>query len=183
MAGNCQALPPLRIGIDITIRHTKVPARALLPVPDALSDEAAAALPCPATEVLSPINESPWELGKLVFWPYLTAALLLWRLEPLESASRGGHCAALLAATALMVLLCRFLWGVLPLWLLFCGAAAGAMALYHFLLRRRLPGGELLWYLLAILLGVAYLLLTALPLTGGIFLDPRDAAAMATIPY
>ena len=67
--------------------------------------------------------------------------------------------------------------------LLFCGAAAGAMALYHFLLRRRLPGGELLWYLLAILLGVAYLLLTALPLTGGIFLDPRDAAAMATIPY
>ena len=35
----------------------------------------AAALPCPATEVLSPINESPWELGKLVFWPYLTAAL------------------------------------------------------------------------------------------------------------
>ena len=57
------------------------------------------------------------------------------------------------------------------------------MALYHFLLLRRLPGGELLWYLLAILLGVAYLLLTALPLTGGIFLDPRDAAAMATIPY
>ena len=104
----------------------------------------AAALPCPATEVLSPINESPWELGKLVFWPYLAAALLLWRLEPLESASRGGHCAALLAATALMVLLCRFLWGVLPLWLLFCGAAAGAMALYHFLLLRRLPGGELL---------------------------------------
>ena len=82
-----------------------------------------------------------------------------------------------------MVLLCRFLWGVLPLWLLFCSAAAGAMALYHFLLLRRLPGGELLWYLLAILLGVAYLLLTALPLTGGIFLDPRDAAAMATIPY
>lgn len=143
----------------------------------------AAALPCPATEVLSPINESPWELGKLVFWPYLTAALLLWRLEPLESVSRGGHCAALLAATALMVLLCHFLWGVLPLWLLFCIAAAGAMALYHFLLRRRLPGGELLWYLLAVLLGVAYLLLTALPLTGGIFLDPRDAAAMATIPY
>ena len=42
----------------------------------------AQALPCPATEVLSPMNESPWELGKLVFWPYLAAALLLWRLEP-----------------------------------------------------------------------------------------------------
>ena len=60
---------------------------------------------------------------------------------------------------------------------------AAEMPLYHFLLRRHLPGGELLWYLLAILLEVAYLLLTALPLTGGIFLDPRDAAAMATIPY
>ena len=42
----------------------------------------AVTLPSPATEVLSPINESPWELGKLVFWPYLCGALLLWRLEP-----------------------------------------------------------------------------------------------------
>lgn len=41
----------------------------------------AVTLPSPATEVLSPINESPWELGKLVFWPYLCGALLLWRLE------------------------------------------------------------------------------------------------------
>ena len=57
----------------------------------------AVTLPSPATEVLSPVNESPWELGKLMFWPYLAAALLLWRLEPMESASRGGHCAALLA--------------------------------------------------------------------------------------
>ena len=82
-----------------------------------------------------------------------------------------------------MVVLCQLLWSVVPLWLLFCAAVAGGMALYHFLLRRCLWGGELLWYLLAILLGVAYLLLTAMPLTGGIFLDPRDAAAMATIPF
>lgn len=143
----------------------------------------AQALPCPATEVLSPMNESPWELGKLVFWPYLAAALLLWRLEPEDGTSRGGHCAALLAATALMILLCRLLWGVMPLWLLFSAAAAGGMALYHFLLRRRLRGGELVWYLLAILMGVAYLILTALPLTGGIFLDPRDAAVMGVIPF
>lgn len=140
-------------------------------------------MPSPATEVLSPMNESPWELGKLVFWPYLCGALLLWRLEPENSASRGGHCAALLAVTFLMVILCQRLWGVIPLWLLFCAAVAGAMALYHFLLRRHLWGGALLWYLLAILLGVAYLLLTALPLSGGIFLDPHDAAAMATIPF
>ena len=71
----------------------------------------------------------------------------------------------------------------MPLWLLFSAATAGGMALYHLLLRRRLRGGELVWYLLAILLGVAYLILTALPLTGGIFLDPRDAAAMGVIPF
>ena len=27
------------------------------------------ALPCPATAVLSPIRESPWELSKLAYWP------------------------------------------------------------------------------------------------------------------
>lgn len=141
------------------------------------------ALPSPATEVLSPMNASPWELGKLVFWPYLCGALLLWRLEPRGTASRGGHCAALLWATGLMVLLCCLFQDTLPLCLLFSAAAAGGMALYHFLLRRHMWGGELLWYLLAILLGIAYLLLTALPPYGGIFLDPRDAAAMAAIPF
>ena len=141
-------------------------------------------LPSPATEVLSPMNESPWELGKLVFWPYLCGALLLWRLEPENSASRGGHCAALLAATALMVVLCQLLGESVSPYLLLCAGAAGGMALYHFLFRRRrLWGGELLWYLLAVLLGIAYLILTAMPLTGGIFLDPRDAAAMAAIPF
>ena len=144
----------------------------------------AVTLPSPATEVLSPVNESPWELGKLVFWPYLCGALLLWRLEPENSASRGGHCAALLAATALMVVLCQLSGEAVPLSLLFCAGTAGGMALYHFLFRRRrLWGGELLWYLLAVLLGIAYLLLTAMPLTGGVFLDPRDAAAMAAIPF
>ena len=140
-------------------------------------------LPSPATEVLSPMNESPWELGKLVFWPYLCGALLLWQLEPENSASRGGHCAALLTAATLMMLLCQLLQGIVPLYLLFCAAVAGGMALYHFLLRRHLRGGELLWYLLAILLGVAYLLLTAMPLAGDFFCDPHGAAAMATIPF
>lgn len=140
------------------------------------------ALPCPAVEVLTPLNESPWELGKLVFWPYLAGALLLWRLEP-SGGSRGGHCAALLASTVLMVLLSRLLWGIAPVYALFSGAVIGGMALYHYLLRSHLPDSELLWYLLAILLGVAYLLLTALSPEGGIFLDPQDAAAMVPIPF
>ena len=143
----------------------------------------AVTLPSPATEVLSPINESPWELGKLVFWPYLCGALLLWRLEPPGTASRGGHCAALAAGTGLMIILCQLLWDIVPRYALFCAAVLVGMALYHFVLRRHLRGSELPWYLLAILLGIAYLLLTALPPYGGIFLDPHDAAAMAPIPF
>lgn len=141
------------------------------------------ALPCPATAVLTPISQSPWELGKLVYWPYLCGALLLWRLEKGGTSSPGGHCAALLSSTALMLLLCYFFGMTLPLPLLLGFALGGGMLLYHALLRRRLLGGQLMWYLLAIALGVAYLLLTALPLEVGIFLDPRGAAAMAPIPF
>ncbi len=142
----------------------------------------AVTLPGPATYVLSPLNESAWELSKLVFWPYLCAALLLWRLEPAQGVRRGAHCAALVFATALMAALCQLTGDIAPVWLLFCIAVGGGMALYHTVLRRRARGGAL-WYLAAILLGVAYLLLTARPLTWGIFLDPRDAAAMAAIPF
>ncbi|HHP5407228.1 TPA: alcohol dehydrogenase catalytic domain-containing protein [Aeromonas veronii] len=40
-------------------RHTRVPARALLPVPDALSDEAAAALPCPGLTAWQALAKLP----------------------------------------------------------------------------------------------------------------------------
>ena len=113
---------------------------------------------------------------------FLSSALLLWRLEPAQGVRRGAHCAALVFATALMAALCQLTGDIAPVWLLFCIAVGGGMALYHTVLRRRARGGAL-WYLAAILLGVAYLLLTARPLTWGIFLDPRDAAAMAAIPF
>lgn len=143
----------------------------------------AVTLPSPAAAVLSPVNESPWELGKLVFWPYLCAALLLWRLEPMGETPRGAHCAAACCAAGLMTGLCVHSGGAIPVWGLFCAAIAGGMGLYHAVLRRRTWGGAALWYPLAILLAVAYLLLTAHPLLWGIFLDPHDAAAMAPIPF
>lgn len=40
-------------------RHTRVPARALLPVPDALSDEAAATLPCPGLTAWQALAKLP----------------------------------------------------------------------------------------------------------------------------
>ena len=27
--------------------------------------------PCPLTALLTPVNGSPWEMGKLLYWPYL----------------------------------------------------------------------------------------------------------------
>lgn len=36
-------------------------------------------LPNPVTALLSPINESLWEHIKLIYWPYLAAALWLNR--------------------------------------------------------------------------------------------------------
>ena len=137
----------------------------------------------PILAVLVPVNESPWELGKLCFWPYLPGALLLWRMGD-ASDSRGGHCALLLLMPLMMVVLCALL-GVdsrqesVLIWL---AVLTVALVLYALVLRRCLWGGELLWYTLAILLGIAYLLLTALPPMGGIFTDPADVSAMLTIP-
>ena len=53
-----------------------------------------ARFPNPLTRVLSPVNGSPWELGKLALWPGLCAALVLHRLD--SGSSRSGLCAAVL---------------------------------------------------------------------------------------
>ena len=147
--------------------------------------------PCPLTALLTPVNGSPWEIGKLLYWPYLPAALVIWRMTP-ERQGRGGHC-LLLAA---MPLFHGFGLGVsihsmvanggwllpgrgLRLWSLIL---AGGLTLHGQVLVRRLRGGELLWYVLAILLGIAYLLLTVRAPSAGPFADP-SAPAMAAIPF
>ncbi len=40
------------------------------------------ALPCAAAALFSPVNESLWEHGKLIFWPFLGSAFLLNRGRP-----------------------------------------------------------------------------------------------------
>ena len=72
--------------------------------------------PNPVTALVSPINESLWEHVKLVFWPYLAAALTLNRDRP------GGARPWLLTLTRL------------------CGAILLLGWLYHVTL-----GGEALW--------------------------------------
>ena len=59
---------------------------------------------------------------------------------------------------------------------------AGGLTLHGTVLSRRVPGGELVWYVLAILVGIAYLLLTVGAPDIGPFADPA-AAAMGAIPF
>ena len=113
--------------------------------------------PCPLTALLAPANGSPWEMGKLLFWPYLPAVMPLC-----------------------MAGLCWLLPGRwLRLWSL---VLAGGLTLHGTVLSRRVPGGELVWYVLAILVGIAYLLLTVGAPDIGPFADPA-AAAMGAIPF
>ena len=134
----------------------------------------------PLVMVLAPMNGSAWEMSKLVFWPYLGGALVIWRGTPAGS-SRGGHCMLLLIMPLVMVMLgwlCHISGGYL--WV---AVLAVGIALYALVLRKSVWGGELLWYTLAILLGIAYILFSVLPPFGGPFTDPADVAVMATIPY
>ena len=62
-----------------------------------------ALLPNPVTAVLSPVNESLWEHGKLLLWPYLAAMAVLTRNGPPGSRTpwlltAPGLVAAMLAA-------------------------------------------------------------------------------------
>ena len=115
-------------------------------------------------------------LGKLCFWPYLVGALLIWRLGDGQD-SRGGHCALLVGMPLGMTALCCLLPSLAQV-LRYAVPGLG-IALYALVLRRRLRGGELLWYTLAILMGIAYLLLTAAAPQGGIFAAPSALPTMA----
>ena len=90
--------------------------------------------PNPLTQALSPVNASPWELGKLAFWPCLPAVLALRRLD--GGSSLSGLCAAVLTATALAVRLGAAGLPPVPLCLL---AVSHGLAAYALLLHRLRP--------------------------------------------
>ena len=154
-------------------------------LPSFLSAAACAALlyglsvrfPNPLTQALSPVNASPWELGKRAFWPCLPAVLALRRLD--GGSSRSGLCAAiLLSVGAAMALGAAALAPVL-----LCPLAAAVGLASYALVLRRLRGGELLWYTALILLSIAYILFTILPPSGALFTDPGGVSAVAPIPF
>lgn len=140
-----------------------------------------AAHPDALTGTLAPVNASPWELSKALYWPYLCGMLLMWGMGK-ETDCRGGHCMVMV----LMPLFCVAVfsaWKEAKPWPVWCIVLALGIAVYALFFRCKVWGGELLWVTLAILLGIAYLLFTVLPPAWGIFLDPRDVATFVPIPF
>ena len=143
-------------------------------------------LPSPLTALIAPVNESLWEHGKLLFWPYLAAALLLNRCKPRESLRPWLLSAVLMVALMLSV-------GYLYHIVLGGEAMAFDLGLYTvlmalgFLLPRLFPGpwegfGWELAVWLAAALGVSLVLFTFWPPAGVLFLDLSGAPTWATIP-
>ena len=118
--------------------------------------------PGPLTTTLSPVWNSPWEMGKAAFFPLLAAAPTLWVLQ--KGGSRGGLCLMALSGAAV------------------AGLASTAARVLYAALWRRVSGDALPWYLLTAALSVAYILLTILPPAGGIF-TPCTVATGGTIPF
>jgi len=136
------------------------------------------------TAILAPRFASPWELSKLAYWPLLAGLLLIGRLPGAGLPLRAELKCLVLTPLALFLAF----WGVsvihpaagvyLLLWIV---AAALSLALAD--QGKEDSKGISLWLVLAIALGVFYILFSLMPPMAGPFLDPTDVAAMATIPY
>lgn len=129
--------------------------------------------------VLVPQAPSPWELSKLAFWPMLGSfALAGWLGRGCCPLRRDLP--AVVLTPAVMTLLC---WAVFALqW-----KGSTCLAVWTALLAVGCAAPvrtekAAFWAVLAAALAGFYILLTYLPFYWGPFLDPRDVAAMATLP-
>lgn len=134
-----------------------------------------------AGNIFTPKYASPWELSKLVYWPLLASALLTSHLS--GGMKKTMENAAMPLVVTPMVLFLVF-WAILKLqpaggiylllWVV--GSVIGAA------LADQERKNQSVWLVLAVAMGVLYIIFTFLPPEIGPFLDPTDVAAMGTIP-
>ena len=140
------------------------------------------------TALLSPVNESLWEHVKLLFWPYLVAALLI---------TKGSGKGVKAPWMASLLLLCLLMLGIGYVYYvkLQGNSMAFGVGLYVLLMAAGffvLPG--LLWklavwswmdaiFLAVIIMAVAIPLFTFLPPDQVLFVDLSGVNTFATIPY
>lgn len=145
-------------------------------------------LPSPLTALFAPVNESLWEHGKLLFWPYLAAALALTRGQERRWESLRPWLLSAVLLVALMLAV-GYLYHIVlgGESMVFDLALYGVLMALGFLLPRLLPGpwegfGWELTAWLAAALGVALVLFTFWPPAGVLFTDLSGAPTWATIP-
>jgi hypothetical protein len=139
-------------------------------------------MPNPVFATLTPLDNSPWKLGKLVFWPLIVGELATRRMTE-GATARGGAYLTLLLTTGVMIAMSWLLRGYLTSSLsVYLVVLAAGILLYALVLRKKCPCGELVWAAAAILLGILFLLFTAMPPAGALFMDSQQAAALVTIP-
>lgn len=138
------------------------------------------------TAVFSPVNESLWEHLKIIFWPFLTAALVLTRKG--ERGCRGPWLLALLIICAAMLgagyvyhvkaMGDSLVFDVILYVLLMAGGFVLAAALDRPGVRERTD----LLTLLVLALGVGVAIFTFLPPDSVLFADLSGANTWARIP-
>lgn len=147
-----------------------------------------ALLPNPLTALISPVNESLWEHVKILFWPYLAAALLL---------TRGGGKGCITPWLLTAPLLCAVMLAAGYVYHIALGGEALAVdvGLYVLLMAAGflVPGAlhrtgdrdglRDLAVLLVLALAGALLILTFLPPDHILFADLSDVNTWSTIPY
>ena len=148
-------------------------------------------LPNPVTAVFSPVQESVWEHLKMLYWPYLAAAILLTRNRQLKNAGYwGAHFAAMLVMALIVVGGFYFLSGAFGLEstaidiALFVIAMAAAFYLSYRLYNSgstREHAAVLCFFV--ILLGAALILFTFMPPALPLFESRTEALGWMTIPY
>ena len=143
--------------------------------------------PNPLTALISPVNESLWEHIKILFWPYLVAALVV---------TKGGGKGVKAPWMASLLLLCLLMLGIgyVYYFKMQGESMAFGVGLYVLLMAAGfllLPG--LLWklatwswvdaiFLTTIIVAVAIPLFTFLPPNQVLFADLSSVNTFATIP-
>lgn len=144
--------------------------------------------PNPITALFSPVNESLWEHVKILFWPYLVAALVV---------TRGGGKGCRTPWLLTLPILCGLMLGVGYVYhiLLDGEALAVDMGLYVLLMTLGflLPGGlhrtadagglRDLAALLVLVIAAAVVVFTFLPPDHVLFTDLSGVNTWSTIPY
>lgn len=134
----------------------------------------------PVLGIFLPRYSAPWELSKLAYWPMLAALVLTGHLS---GGAKRTLAEALPAVTLTAPALFLIYWAVSalePAWGVYLMLWVAAAAAGTVLSGKR--GKSSIWLILAAALGVLYIVFTLCPPGFGPFLDPHDAAAMATIP-